>query len=152
MIPTLLLEPSKSGDPGLSSSRPRPSSCGRESRRRRHQTRLARAAGRALERVGPSDPDATIRAVVEPSDKPFGDALRELLLADGDIYVSAGGNVKWATFAHVLHGVSYDILRRTVRGDRPPSVELMEECARVLQVWPTYFAEYRAIGFARRAA
>ena len=90
--------------------------------------------------------------MVEPSDKPFGDALRELLLADGDIYVSAGGNVKWGTFAHVLHGVSYDILRRTVRGHRPPSVELMEECARVLQVWPTYFAEYRAIGFARRAA
>jgi hypothetical protein len=91
-------------------------------------------------------------AVVEPSDKPFGDALRELLLADGDIYVSAGGNVKWGTFAHVLHGVSYDILRRTVRGERAPSVELMEECARVLQVWPTYFAEYRAIGFARQAA
>lgn len=90
--------------------------------------------------------------MVEPSDKPFGDALRELLLADGDIYVSAGGNVKWATFAHVLHGVSYDILRRTVRGDRPPTVELMEECARVLQVWPTYFAEYRATGFARQAA
>ena len=70
--------------------------------------------------------------MVEPSDKPFGDALRELLLADGDIYVSAGGNVKWGTFAHVLHGVSYDILRRTVRGERSPSVELMEECARCL--------------------
>jgi len=28
----------------------------------------------------------------------------------------------------------------------------MEECARVLQVWPTYFAEYRAAGFARQAA
>ena len=71
--------------------------------------------------------------MVEPSDEPFGDALRALLLADGDIYVSAGGNVKWGTFAHVLHGVSYDILRRTVRGERAPSVELMEECARVLQ-------------------
>jgi hypothetical protein len=90
--------------------------------------------------------------MVEPSDKAFGEALRDLLLADGDIYVSAGGNVKWATFAHVLHGVSYDILRRTVRGERTPTVALMEECARVLQVWPTYFAEYRAIGFARQAA
>ena len=89
--------------------------------------------------------------MVEPSDEPFGDALRELLLADGDIYVSESGNVKWATFAHVLHGFSYDILRRTVRGDRAPSLELMEECARVLQVWPTYFAEYRAAGFARAA-
>ena len=58
--------------------------------------------------------------MVEPSDEPFGDALRALLLADGDIYVSAGGNVKWGTFAHVLHGISYDILRRTVRGERPP--------------------------------
>jgi hypothetical protein len=90
--------------------------------------------------------------VVEPSDKAFGEALRDLLLADGDIYVSAGGNVKWATFAHVLHGVSYDVLRRTVRGDRAPTLELMAECARVLQVWPTYFAEYRAHGFARAAA
>jgi hypothetical protein len=99
----------------------------------------------------PSDCSATISLVVEPSDEPFGDALRELLLADGDIYVSEAGNVKWATFAHVLHGVSYDILRRTARGERQPTVELMEECARVLQVWPTYFAEYRALGFARQA-
>ena len=90
--------------------------------------------------------------MVEPSDMSFGDALRELLLADGDIYVSESGNVKWGTFAHVLHGVSYDVLRRTVRGERAPTMELMEECARVLQVWPTYFAEYRAIGFARQAA
>lgn len=90
--------------------------------------------------------------MVEPSDSPFGEALHELLLADGDIYVSAGGNVKWATFAHVLHGVSYDTLRRTVRGERTPTPALMEECARALQVWPTYFAEYRAYGFARRAA
>ena len=90
--------------------------------------------------------------MVDPSDQAFGEALRELLLADGDIYVSAGGNVKWGTFAHVLHGVSYDVLRRTVHGERAPTPELMEECARVLQVWPTYFAEYRAIGFARAAA
>ena len=89
--------------------------------------------------------------MVEPSDEAFGTALRDLLLADGDIYVSESGNVKWATFAHVLHGVSYDVLRRTVRGEREPSPELMEECARVLQVWPTYFAEYRALGFARQA-
>jgi len=100
----------------------------------------------------PSDPVATISVVVEPSDKAFGEALHELLLADGDIYVSESGNVKWATFAHVLHGVSYDVLRRTVRGDRSPTRELMEECARVLQVWPTYFAEYRALGFALQAA
>ena len=90
--------------------------------------------------------------MVEPSDEPFGVALRELLLADGDIYVSESGNVKWATFAHVLHGVSYDVLRRTVHGERTPTLALMEECARVLQVWPTYFAEYRAAAFARQAA
>ena len=90
--------------------------------------------------------------MVEPSAEPFGIALRALLLEDGDIYVSESGNVKWATFAHVLHGVSYDVLRRTVRGERVPTLELMEECARVLQVWPTYFAEYRAAGFARLAA
>ena len=90
--------------------------------------------------------------MVEPSDKAFGEALHELLLADGDIYVSESGNVKWATFAHVLHGVSYDVLRRTVRGDRAPTRELIEECARVLQVWPTYFAEYRALGFALQTA
>ena len=90
--------------------------------------------------------------MIEPSDKAFGEALADLLLADGDIYVSAGGNVKWGTFAHVLHGISYDILRRTVRGERASSLDLMEECARVLQVWPTYFAEYRAAGFARPRA
>ena len=100
----------------------------------------------------PSDPAATISPVVEPSDEPFGTALRDLLLADGDIYVSESGNVKWGTFAHVLHGVSYDVLRRTVKGERTPTRELMEECARVLQVWPTYFAEYRALGFALQAA
>jgi hypothetical protein len=44
------------------------------------------------------------------------------------------------------------VLRRTARGERAPTLELMEECARVLQVWPTYFAEYRAAGFARQAA
>lgn len=89
--------------------------------------------------------------MVEPSDRPFGEALRDLLLADGDIYVSASGKVKWATFAHVLHGVGYEVLRRTARGDREPTLQLMEECARVLQVRPTYFAEYRAAGFARAA-
>src|SRR4051794_3329708 len=94
---------------------------------------------------------ATISPAVEPSRGPLGAALREPLPADGDLSVSGAGNVKWATFAHVLHGVSYDVLRRTVRGERQPTVELMEECARVLQVWPTYFAEYRALGFARQA-
>jgi len=104
------------------------------------------------ERAAPSGPGVRVRDMVEPSDEPFGVALRELMLGDGDIYVSESGNVKWGTFAHVLHGVSYDVLRRTVRGERPPTLELMEECARVLQVWPTYFAEYRAAGFARQAA
>ena len=94
--------------------------------------------------------------MVEPSDKQFGDALRELLLADGDIYVSESGNVKLGTFAHVRERPGPELLVRVgvevLVGERAPTMELMEECARVLQVWPTYFAEYRAIGFARRAA
>ena len=81
--------------------------------------------------------------MIEPSEKPFGAALEELLLDDGDVYVSRTGNVKWATFAAVLDGVSRSTLRNAVLGVRPPSRALMEECARALSVSPRYFAEYR---------
>ncbi len=90
--------------------------------------------------------------MIEPSRKPFGAALEELLLDDGDIYVSQTGNVKWGTFAAVLQDVPRSTLRRCVTGERQPSPALMEECARVLQVSPRYFAEYRrAAGVAEAA-
>lgn len=81
--------------------------------------------------------------MIEPSEKPFGAALEELLLDDGDVYVSRSGKVKWATFAAVLDGVSRSALRNAVLGVRPPSRALIEECARALSVSPRYFAEYR---------
>ena len=72
---------------------------------------------------------------------PFGIALRDLLL-EGD-YASASGRPKWATFASELEGVHYETLLRAVRGKRMPSTHLIEECARVLRVRPSYFVEYR---------
>ncbi|HET7045588.1 MAG TPA: helix-turn-helix transcriptional regulator [Gaiellaceae bacterium] len=81
--------------------------------------------------------------MIEPSSKPFGLALEELLLDDGDVYVSRSGNVKWARFAAVLDGVSRTTLRNAVLGARAPSRAMMEECARALSVSPRYFAEFR---------
>ena len=90
--------------------------------------------------------------MIEPSEKPFGAALEELLLDDGDIYVSRAGNVKWSTFAAVLEGVPRSSLRAAVLGVRQPSRPLLEECARVLSVSPRYFAEYRRRERAAEAA
>jgi hypothetical protein len=72
---------------------------------------------------------------------PFGIALRDLLVETD--YTSASGRPKWAAFAAELEGVHYETLLRAIRGQRAPSVQLMEECARVLRIRPTYFVEYR---------
>lgn len=86
-------------------------------------------------------------STVQPSRKPFGAALGDLL-REGD-YTTSTGNVNWHAFARELDGYVYETLRKAVSGERWPSVGLMEECARVLRVRPDYFAEYR-IDQARR--
>jgi hypothetical protein len=50
----------------------------------------------------------------------------------------------------VLPGITPYELGAAVAGTKPPSVGLMEECARFLRVKPDYFLEYRR--FARLAA
>lgn len=82
--------------------------------------------------------------MIAPSTKPFGEALADLLGEEQDVYVTPGGRVKIKPLAEDLEGVSTGALRRAVLGERRPSVDLMEECARFLRVRPEYFAEYRA--------
>jgi Helix-turn-helix len=76
------------------------------------------------------------------SDQPFGPALTALVREVEDVYVTERG-LKVATFAEVLDGYSPAALRAAVSGETPPSIGLMEECARFLRVRPAYFREYR---------
>ena len=80
--------------------------------------------------------------MIPPSSKRFGEALIDLLRED-DLYVTSTGKVNLRAFAQELEGCPYHSLRRAVVGDRPATVELMEECARALRVRPDYFADYR---------
>ena len=77
------------------------------------------------------------------SQKRFGEALFDLL-RDEDAYLTSGGRVNLRAFAAEVEMFPYQTLRRATVGARPASVELMQECARVLRVRPEYFAEYRA--------
>jgi hypothetical protein len=76
------------------------------------------------------------------SDQPFGPALTELVREVEDVYATARG-LKVATFAEVLDGVSPGMLRAAVSAESPPTLALLEECARFLRVRPEYFREYR---------
>lgn len=76
----------------------------------------------------------------EATDKPFGQAMTELLIEND--YVNRLGNPTWHAFADHLD-MNYEVLRKAVAGEREPSVRLMEECARELRIRPEYFAEYR---------
>jgi hypothetical protein len=78
---------------------------------------------------------------------PFGIALRDLLIEHD--YATSTGNPNWAAFADGLEGVHYETLRRVIAGKRSPSLKLIEECARLLRLRPTYFLEYR-LHLARR--
>lgn len=80
-------------------------------------------------------------AVIE-TDRPFGAALRELLVEND--YSTETGRPNWSAFASELEGVHYETLRRAVVGQRRPSPHLIEECARVLRIRSEYFLEYRA--------
>lgn len=96
--------------------------------------------------MSPSDSLATLAAVAAldsvRADEPFGEALTALVRETEDVYATARG-LKVRTFAEVLNGVSVGALRAAVAGQRPPSLALMEECARFLRVKPEYFREYR---------
>lgn len=83
---------------------------------------------------------------VETTDS-FSVALHELV-CDSD-YVTEGGKPNWAAVASQLDGVHYETLRRVVKGRRMPSLDLIQECARLLKVRPEYFLEYR-IALAQR--
>jgi hypothetical protein len=79
--------------------------------------------------------------VASETTEPFAIALRELVLEHD--YTTGTGNPNWSAFSAELNQVHYETLRRAVAGERPPSLLLMEECARVLRVRPEYFLEYR---------
>lgn len=74
--------------------------------------------------------------------KPFAEALYELL-RDHDEYLSQTGNVNLAAFADALD-LSYELLRKALAGDRNVTPHIIEECARVLRIDPSYFVEWRA--------
>jgi Helix-turn-helix len=77
------------------------------------------------------------------SELSFGAALTALVReVEDDLYVTERG-LKINTFAEMLDGVSAPVLAAAVAGARPPSLRLLEECARVLRVRPEYFREYR---------
>ena len=86
--------------------------------------------------------DRTGVSAVDDTDRPFGIALRELLIEND--YTTEGGRPNWASFASQLPGIHYETLRRAAVGERPPSVRLMEACARALRIPSEYFLEYRA--------
>ena len=86
---------------------------------------------------------AAATMALEPTTKPFGRALGDLL-RDND-FTFETGNPNWHAFARELEGFHYETLRKAVAGQRNgPSHELMEEIARVLRIDPSHFVEYRA--------
>jgi transcriptional regulator with XRE-family HTH domain len=76
------------------------------------------------------------------TDKRFRDALRDLILAEGE-NVTLNGNVDYPRFVERLGGVSYETLRKALAGERKPSASLMEAVASALGISPEYFVEYR---------
>lgn len=86
-------------------------------------------------------PAAVDRTVANETTKRFGPALRELLIEHD--YATRTGSPNWSAFAAELDGIHYETLRKAVAGERRPSLNLLEECARVLRLRPAYFVEYR---------
>lgn len=84
---------------------------------------------------------------LEPTDKPFGAALADLL-READ-YTTSSGNVNWHAFSRELNDVHYETLRKVVSGERTATPGVIEEVARALRVKPEHFAEYR-LALARR--
>jgi hypothetical protein len=83
----------------------------------------------------------------ERTEKPFGVALRDLVLALNDeAFLTPSRNVNWMEFTRATiarKGVKYETLRKAVAGERPPGRSLIETVAATLGIQPTFFAEYR---------
>lgn len=88
-------------------------------------------------------------ATNDGSDKPFGRALRDLLLTR-DEFVTQSGNVNWSAFSERLTEVHYETLRKAISGERPVTPHVIEDVSQALGVEPTHFAEYR-LWLAQRA-
>jgi hypothetical protein len=81
---------------------------------------------------------------VEPSRARFGRAMSNLVRDAGNTgWLTSAGNPNWHVFANELDGVHYETLRKALAGEREPTPAVMEECARVLDIDPRYFVEYR---------
>ena len=73
------------------------------------------------------------------SDKPFGDALRDLMEAHGLSYRS----LAQATRQLDGRGMTHAHINMLANGHDKPSMRAMELIARACDVQPAYFAEYR---------
>lgn len=80
--------------------------------------------------------------MTQTAGKPFGAALRELLIGREE-YETHTGNINWRTVADSLKGVHYETLRKAVAGDRPATASLIEQVAALCDVQPDYFMEYQ---------
>jgi transcriptional regulator with XRE-family HTH domain len=77
--------------------------------------------------------------VERTSDKPFGDALRQLMKARGLSYRSLAA----ATRELDGKGVTHAHINMLANGHDKPSTRAMELIARACDIEPDYFAEYR---------
>lgn len=80
-------------------------------------------------------------AAIEPARVPFGRAVNDLLRESE--WVTSTGSPNLNSFAQQLDGFHRETLRKAMAGERMPTPALMEEVARVLQVKPDHFVEYR---------
>lgn len=88
------------------------------------------------------------QAQLPQTDKPFGRALRDLLL-DRPEFVTQSGNVNWSAFAETLSEVHYETLRKAISDTRPVTDHVIEDVSRALAIDPSHFAEYRLARAAR---
>ena len=82
-----------------------------------------------------------------PTTKPFAEALAELLRERH--FTTQTGNISWHAFARELNGLSDEALRKVLAGQRSVTQHVIEEVARVLELEPGYFVEWRALEAAR---
>ena len=73
------------------------------------------------------------------SDKPFGDALRDLMQAQGLSYRALAG----ATRALDGKGITHAHINMLANGHDKPSIRAIELISQACSVSPDYFAEYR---------
>jgi transcriptional regulator with XRE-family HTH domain len=77
--------------------------------------------------------------MTEPSTKPFGAALRELMAAKGLTYRGLADAIR----EFDAKGITHAHINMLANGHDKPSVRAMELIARACGVEPDYFAEYR---------